>query len=161
MSITRAEQAVCAYFNEHKFVELVVIQQFQRQLEAEDNLSTLGLAMESFVETTCPNCSTAGFARFHFLGRLVHPDCGWTWYATPGMYIGRQFSAAFETGMESAIDATNDSKSKAESFFGGMFGFLVSATSRLMLAAVLIPIQAVLSLTQKKPASTASASGRS
>ena len=89
------------------------------------------------------------------LGRVRHPACGQTWYIRPGTYIGYQFAQIVHTGLRAggSLKAEADRKGDRQGgWMNGIVAFLMAAVFRLALAAVLIPIQIVVTLTQREPA---------
>lgn len=85
------------------------------------------------------------------MGKLKHPECGNSWYVSPKTYISRSFSEGIRFGSEAARDKSGDGllsllKIIVSSVAGGIGGF----TWTLTWGIVLFPIQAIISLSQKK-----------
>ena len=156
MGLTATQREVYAYCDKNDFVSADTIEEFKRRLEEENSVKTLSYALEKFVTGVCPKCGGAGAFKWHFLGKLRHPNCGWSWYVSPGTYIGAQLKGIFRTGMEIGGDVLADSEGKGESggCLGAVFGFIMGVCFRLPFALLMMPIQAIVSLCQKKPGSS-------
>jgi hypothetical protein len=79
------------------------------------------------------------------MGRHKHPDCGFSWYISPGAYPTEQLKGVFRSGMDAGASAKSEAdkeKDKAGGCLGAIFSFLVVA---------------IFSLTQNKPQRSASA----
>lgn len=157
MSLTRAQREVYDYCSRNEFVSAQKIDEFSEALNSEGNINTLSYALEKFRTATCPKCDAGGAFKWHFMGQHRHPQCGFSWYITPGAYAADQFKSVFHSGMSAgaSMSAEADKKGdKAGGCMGAIFGFLFVAVYRLVFGIVMIPIQAIFSLTQKKPEST-------
>lgn len=156
MALTKTQKELYDYCDKNDFVSADTIEEFKKRLEEEGNVKTLSYALEKFVSDICPNCNVPGAFKWHFLGKLTHPACGWSWYAAPGTYIGAQFKGVFRTGMEIGGDMLADSERKGEKggCLGAIFGFIMGVCFRLPFALLMMPIQAIVSLCQKKPGSS-------
>ncbi len=155
MSYTAMQREVVNYCDKNDFISNEIIEHFKQKLKQEDNVHTLIYALSKFVGGSCPKCGESGSFKWHFLGKLVHPKCGLTWYINPGAYIAAQLTAVFRTGVEIGVDAAEpDKKGEGGGFIGGVFGFLMGVSIRLPFALLMIPIQAIVSLTQAKPDQT-------
>lgn len=151
MGLTATEKGVFTYFQNNDFVSLEVIDTFRNKLKEEGNSGILLLAIEKFVKEACPKCGTSGFYKHHFLGKLTHPDCGCSWYMSPGTYIGTQLKSVFRAGRDIGGDMAMDAEKKGEKgIFEMLFGFIMGAAFRLPFAVIMIPIQSIVSLSQKK-----------
>lgn len=130
-----------------------MIRRFGEDLERDGNSQTLGFALEPFIQYVCPKCGSEGMYKWHFLGELRHPDCGWSWYAAVGTYIQRQLGSVFRAGLHTGGGMMDELEKKGES--GGclyaIVGFLFGSLFRLVFALLMIPVQAVVSLMQAKP----------
>lgn len=158
MSLTQTEREFYSYCDSNDFVSADKIEEFRHKLEREGNVNTFSLALEKFTEGSCPNCSATGAFKWHFLGNLRHPNCGYAWYVEPGSYIGAQLRGVVHTGMSAGAGMSDQEKeSKAAGCMAGLLGFMFGAIFRLVFAVVMIPIQAIFSLTQKKPESKSAA----
>lgn len=156
MALTNTEREVYDYCDKNDFVSADTIEEFKKRLEEEGNLYTLKYALEKFIDEACPKCGRTGAFKWHFLGKLNHPDCGWNWYADPGTYIVQQLKGVFRTGAEIGGEMIADSEKKGER--GGclemIFGFILGVCFRLPFALLMMPIQAIVSLSQKNPGSS-------
>lgn len=152
MALTPKQAAFYQFCGAQEFIAPDQLELWRQELEKEGNLQTVGFGLEEFLETACQSCGASGHFRWHFLGRMSHPGCGWSWYADPGTYIVEQFRRSFRAGMEVGADAASDSRGGASGCLGGLFGFLIGSITRLTFAVFLLPVQAVVSLTQAKPA---------
>jgi len=154
MAFTNAEKEVNKYLSENDFVSKEMIDSFHQKLTQVGDASYLKYALEDFVVETCPKCSASGNFKFHFWGKLNHnPGCNCSWYVSPGKYVSTQLAKTFRTGRDIGGDMALDSEKKGESggFVSLIFGFLFGAAFRLSFAAVMIPIQTIVSVIQKKP----------
>jgi hypothetical protein len=157
MGLTQTEREVISYCNSHDFISESILNKLGMKLEQEGNLAFLNIAMEKFREDSCPKCGVDGAFKWHFLGRLKHPDCGWAWYVGPGTYIGKQLKAVLLTGMGIGGQVTEDAEKKGErGCLGAIFGFILGIIIRLPFALLMIPIQAIISIAQRKPESKSS-----
>ncbi|MCK5257292.1 MAG: hypothetical protein KAQ81_14770 [Deltaproteobacteria bacterium] len=155
MGLTATQKEVYAYCDKNDFVSADTIKEFKKRLEEEGNAKTLSYALDKLVTGACPNCNAAGAFKWHFLGKLSHPVCGSSWYVAPGTYMGRQMKGVFRTGIEIGGNIFEDSEKKGESggCLGATFGFILGVCFRLPFALLMMPIQAIVSLCQKKPGS--------
>lgn len=156
MSLTPTEREFYLYCDTNEFIPQSVIENFRRRLERENNLIALSVGLEKFRSDACPNCNAVGAYKWHFLGKLSHPDCGWSWYVGPGAYTGAQLKAVFRTGMNLSAEAYGDAEKKGEKAggcLGAVFSFILGICFRLPFALIMIPIQAIVSLSQNKPES--------
>jgi hypothetical protein len=152
LGLSRTQRELYEYCDKNDFVTAGTIEEFRRRLEQENNIQTLSFALEKFINDTCPNCSATGAFKYHFMGKLRHPHCGWSWYVDPGTYIASQFKAVFRTGAELGGDMIADAEKRGERGCGGaIVGFILGAIIRLPFALVMIPIQLIFSLSQRKP----------
>ena len=151
MALTTTETALYDCCNSNDFIPLAKLQQFQEQLKAEGNLNTLIFALKKFIQGRCPNCQAQGAFKWHFLGALNHPDCGYSWYANPGSYSVKQLKSSLYAGRAIAGHTLKEGWAIAT------LGFVVGVAFRLPLALMLIPIQAVVYLTNRKSSAPASA----
>lgn len=122
------------------------------------------IGLHSFFETSCPMCGEGGHFKGHFLGRLGHPACGSTWYVRPLSYMGKQATAVYHSGLRAGGSVKGEASRKGDRVGGWIQGFLAfyfAAVLRAMLAVVLIPIQATVSLAQQKPKATTKAANGS
>ncbi len=158
MSLTRTEREFFHYCDTHEFIPAEILGEFKERLEREENTVALSVGLEKFRTDICPNCSAAGEYKWHFLGKQNHPDCGWSWYISPGPYLVKQLGDVFKIGLEAAsygYDDVDKQTGKKGGCFGAIGGFvggmLISIAFRLPFALLMIPIQAVISLSQSKP----------
>jgi hypothetical protein len=156
MSLTKTQLEIYQYFASHDFVPPDLIASFRNRLEKDNPTSvrTLSYAMQDFLDDTCPKCKVAGAYKFHFMGKLKHkPGCDWTWYMGPGAYASTQLAKSFRAGMGMGGGMMSDAEKKGES--GGciyaIFGLVFGTLFRLTFAILMIPIQAIVTLTQSKP----------
>lgn len=149
MAFTPTQKELHDLCNRNEYISKEEMASFMKRLEAEGNAYSLKFALEKFLLTECPKCKASGAFKWHFLGKLSHPDCGRSWFVGPCEYIVAQLKAVFRTGGEIAGSAISDAEKKGESGFAGMiFGFLMGVMIRLPFAILMIPIQAVVSLCQ-------------
>jgi len=114
------------------------------------------LLLEKFHPASCPQCGATGVYKWHFLGQLKHPDCGWSWYVNPGEYAKKQLGASFRVGMNIAAEAYSDSERKGEKgagCVGAIFGFFIGLFFRLPFSIAMFLVQPIAYFTQKKPES--------
>jgi hypothetical protein len=104
------------------------------------------------IKTVCPNCGSVGWFEWKFLGKLVHPVCGYTWYAGSGTYALMQIRAAFQAGSRfskywtSGIHGEGAWIAKAVGWF---MGTLLGIGIRLEFGLLMTPIQATVGLCQR------------
>jgi hypothetical protein len=153
VSLTALEKAWYGLCNRNDFIYPEVVRRYRDQLYALGKHVTVTIGLHDFTEAQCPKCTEPGYYKIHFLGQLKHPECGTGWYMGPGGYIGFQFASVFHSGIQAGGSMKEDSDRKGQSggWISGIFGFLFVAILRAALAFVLIPIQAVVSLSQSKP----------
>lgn len=153
MTLTTTQTEVYSYCEQNDYISPTQEESFRQRLEREGNIQTLAFAMEKFISETCPRCGLTGEYKYHFFGRLRHPNCQWSWYVGPGTYIVVQLKGVFRTGMEAGAGMKEEYDKKGErgGWVGAIFGFIFGAIFRLIFAAIMVPIQAVVSLTQSKP----------
>ncbi|MBU1172882.1 MAG: hypothetical protein KKD44_25260 [Proteobacteria bacterium] len=155
MDITKTQHEVFEFFRNHDFVPTETIEDYGARLENEGNEHTLIYVLNDFKLAECPRCGTAGAYKWHFLGKLNHPECGYAWFVTPGNYIGAQIKGVFRTGMDLGGSLGDDADKKGEGAASGclsiVIGFLMGAMFRLPFALAMIPIQALARLGQEKP----------
>jgi hypothetical protein len=152
MGFTQKQKEVHTYCDQHDFIPGEVVEQFTRELEADGNLQTLAFALEDFLEGSCKKCTTVGMFKWHFLGRLQHPACNYSWYVTPGTYVGEQLRRSIRAGMDMGADMHEDTKKKGEpgGWLVAILGFVVGTAFRLTFAIISIPAQLIFSLSQPK-----------
>jgi hypothetical protein len=154
MSLTSTQMEVYRYCDSSDFISPEAIESFKQRLMQEDpeHVGTLSYALEKFVDATCPKCNATGAYKFHFMGSLKHnPGCGWSWYVNPGTYSATQLGKVFHAGMSAGGGIMSESKDKTSGCIGAIFGFIFGSLFRLFFAVLMIPIQAIVSLTQRKP----------
>ena len=103
-----------------------------------------------FVPGGCLVCGTTGMFRWHFLGRLHHPECGRRWLVTPGVYLKRQLTAIFKWSFAGFTTGSDD---KSGGFFMRLIVRLVVVAFflslglfvRLPLAIAIASMQALIS----------------
>jgi hypothetical protein len=149
------EKAWYGLCNNSEFISREVVRRYSELLKASGNTVAIVVGLRDFADSRCPTCAADGQYKIHFLGRLKHPECGTEWYMGPGSYMGFQLASVFHTGIRAGGGMKEDSDRKGErgGWIGGIVGFMMAAVFRLALAVVLIPIQAVVSLSQGKPKS--------
>lgn len=152
MALTPIAKEFWKYCDTHDFISLQIFNDFKNKLEQENNKVAFEVGLEKFLQGSCPNCNTPGAYKWHFMGKLKHPDCGWTWYLGPGKYVAEQLKAVFRAGFGLGSDMHEpDKKGEGGGCLGAIFGFILGFFVRLPFALLMIPIQAVVSLTQQKP----------
>ena len=156
MSLTTTQMEVYRYCDSHDFISSETIESFKQRLmkDGPKHVGTLSYALEKFADSKCPQCKVMGAYKFHFMGNLKHnPGCGWSWYVNPGTYSATQLGKVFHAGMSAGGGMMNEAEKKGDR--GGciyaIFGFIFGSLFRLVFAILMIPIQAIFSLTQRKP----------
>lgn len=152
MALTIAQREVYDYCDKNDFIATDKIKDFSQRLTAEGNIQTLSFALEKFRNDTCPKCNTSGAFKWHFLGKLTHPACSRSWYVGPGTYMAKSIKDIFRTGVEAggATGFEKDKKGESGGFIGFIVGFMFGIAFRAPFTALMIPIQTVVSLSQKK-----------
>ena len=152
MDATTTQKELWSYCNANDFISKEKIADFQQRLNQEGNQNSLNYALEKFEPSICPKCKAEGAYKWHFLGKHTHPACKVSWYVDPGTYIIKSLKAIFKTGIEAGgeMGFTENKKGESGGWIGFIFGFLFGLIFRAMFAAITIPVQAVVSLTQKK-----------
>ena len=147
--------------DKNDFIEKTIVGSFVQRLNAAGKHVAVSIGLHNFNGTQCPRCGASGHFKIHFLGALNHTKCGCKWYMAPGSYIGFQLSSVFHTGIRAGGGMKDDSDRKGErgGWVAGVLGFTMAAVFRLALAVVLIPIQAIVSLSQSKPDRAATVGG--
>mgnify|MGYP000104584392 CR=1 FL=1 len=111
--------------------------------------------------TCCRFCGQEGWFNVQFFGALEHPGCSHgahSWYLNPFAYAVFQIQSVAVVGSHGASFGMNDvGKRESGSWLYGIFGFCFAAGFRLMLALVLIPIQAVVALASSRLQATTAA----
>jgi hypothetical protein len=151
MTLTSTEKELYDYCRNNEFVSAEKIEKYRQRLTEEGNPKSLAYALGNFIPGACTKCDASGMFKWHFLGKLTHPPCSRSWYVPPGTYIGRQMGAVFRAGGEMAGEAISDAEKKGKSGYAdGIFSFIMGAIFRFVFAVLMIPIQAAVSLSQKK-----------
>lgn len=151
MSFTQTQRELHELCGRSVFMSAEQIEAFSSRLKAEGNLASLVFALEKFRPAACPKCKAEGAYKWQFLGKLTHPECNKSWYVDPGTYIGSQLKAVFRTGAEIGGGMASDAEKKGEKgYFEMFFGFVMGMMIRLPFALMMIPVQAVVSLSQSK-----------
>jgi hypothetical protein len=151
MSLTQTEHEIFDYCRRNEFVSSATLEYFVERLNAEGNLQTLSFALEKFRDQTCPNCNAGGAYKWHFMGKHNHPDCGFSWYISPGAYTAEQFKGVFRSGVSAAVYENDQKGDKSGGCLYAILSFMFVSLFRLVFAILMIPIQAIFSLTQSKP----------
>jgi hypothetical protein len=151
MALTSAEKELYDFCRNNEFLPAKTIEAFRQRLTQEGTLNSLVYALEDFIPGACPKCNASGTFKWHFLGKLTHPRCSESWYVPPGTYSVRQLKAVFRTGRNMGGELSLEAGKKGEKGYAEIIiGFLVGAAFRLPFAILMMPIQTVVSLTQKK-----------
>lgn len=152
MALTPTQRGVYEYCNNIDFIPPDKIKEFEQRLTAEGNLSTLSFALEKFTNGTCPKCNSSGAFKWHFLGKLTHPVCSRSWYVSPGTYMVKSIKDIFRTGVDvgGATGFEENKKGESGGFIGFIFGFIFGIAFRAPFVALMVPIQTVVSISQKK-----------
>ena len=153
VSLDDLEKAWYGLCRSSDFIKQDVVVHYREQLSKRRKHAAIVVGLHDFTETRCPKCTAIGFYKIHFLGQLKHPQCGRGWYMGVGGYIGFQLASVFHSGIRAGGSMKEDSDRKGQGggWTAGIVGFFMVAVLRAALAAILIPIQAVLSLSQTKP----------
>ena len=148
-ALTKAWYALC---NSSEFIPEERVAYYRDRLQARGDAAAFAVGLSDFTQSACPKCGASGQYKVHFLGQFKHPTCGTEWYMSPGSYIVFQLASVFHTGIRAggAMKDDRDRNRKGDGWLMGILGFYFAAMFRLILAFVLIPIQAVVSLTQSK-----------
>ena len=148
-ALTKAWYALCS---SSEFIPEERVAYYRGRLQARGDTAAFAVGLSDFTQSACPKCGASGQYKVHFLGQLKHPACNTSWYMGPGGYIGFQLAKIFHTGIKAGGSMAEDRKGqgKADQWMHGILMFLFVAICRAALAVVLIPIQAVVSLTQTK-----------
>jgi hypothetical protein len=150
MDVTATQKELWSYCSANDFISKEKIADFQKRLTKEGKQNSLDYALEEFEPSICPKCNADGAYKWHFLGKHNHPACNVSWYVTPGKYIGRQIKASFRAGRDIGGEAASKESSTGGSIGMMLFGFIIGFCFRLPYSVLLMPVQAVFSLTQKK-----------
>lgn len=157
MSFTSTQLEIYEYCRKADFISSAEIEKFWNRLDQDGHVSTLPTVLEKFLSYSCPNCRAHGAFKWHFLGKLRHPSCNFTWYVGPRTYAVEQLRAVFTLGtsFDATIGTTADKKGvKVVGYMGARFGFILIILLRLSCALLMITIQTPISLTQRKPESS-------
>lgn len=126
----------------------------RRLLETERNTTWMSICRAKWIGSVCPQCGAQGDYRSRFLGKLRHPGCGCSWYMSPGRYLLHQMKLAFNAGGGAATSAASDAERRGGGGTGaGIVAFILGGLARMVIGLCLVPIQAVVSLSQRGPAS--------
>lgn len=144
--------------NSSDFISQADVEYYTAQLSATRNHAAIAVGLSDFAAETCPTCSASGQFKIRFLGRLQHsPGCK-SFYLGPGAYMVFQLGQVFHSGVQAGGGMKDDADRNGDRTGGivnAIFGFLFVAVFRAALAVLLIPIQAVVSLSHSKPATPA------
>lgn len=152
MGLTKTKRAFYDLRQRNDFISVDTLQNFERDLSEEGNSLTFSVGLKEFIMTSCVKCNAPGAFKWHFLGKLRHPDCGWTWYVSPGSYLAGQFRGAFRAGLEAGGDAGADAEKKGKKGYAEtIFTFLFVSFFRLAFGLLMTPVQVIVSLAQSKP----------
>lgn len=156
MAYSKVETEFSNYCENHEFISLSDVNDFKERLEKEDHLSTFSYHIGKFKSTICPKCAAAGFFKWNFLGKFKHTGCGYEWYSDTGTYAKKQMLDVLAFWSEMVFSPFADPKNSFMEKIGiaclmAMLSIFVVVMFRLPLALVMIIIQAIVSLTQKKP----------
>ena len=152
-SLDELDKAWYGLCNGSEFIPAETVSYYREKLFARRKQVAEIIGLSDFSESCCPRCPTAaGHYKIHFLGQLKHPECGTEWYMSPGSYIPFQLASIFHTGARAggAMKSEADRKRDSGGWMQAILVFMVVAISRAMLAVLLIPIQAIVSLSQSK-----------
>jgi len=156
MNLTSTPKELKKYLASTEYLSRETIENFRRNSEQEERQKILSDKLESFIIERCPNCGAYGFYRWHFLGKLKHPDCRWSWYVKTGTYIRAKFKDAFSSVFS---DVKQDVVGSGIAVHKGCFdvisdlAFSIASFFLVILpiTIMLIPIQLFCRLTQPKP----------
>jgi hypothetical protein len=148
------ERSWYRFCDSSEFIPKAVAQDYARRLrEAGANPVAYTIGLHDFYEQSCPKCGAVGHFKGHLFGEVKHPDCETHWYVSPGSYIAHQIAAIYHSGVRAGASMKDDADRKGDKSGGciyAVFGFVFVAVLRAALAVLLIPIQAIVSLTQAK-----------
>jgi hypothetical protein len=149
-----AEKAWYQFCDMSEFISLDIAREFFERLKGTvGSMAAYYVGLHKFYQMDCPSCGVPGYFKAHFLGAVSHPACGARWYVSPGAYIGYQVADVYHSGLRAggAMKHNADRKGDRASIVDGLIGFLFGVVFRGALAAALIPVQAVVSLSQANP----------
>ncbi len=157
IQISDTERAWFRLCDDSEFIPTATAREhWERLKNTGANPTVYMIGLHPFYELSCPHCGATGHYKGRILGRVRHPECGFTWYVRPPHYIRKQLAAAFHSGVRLGGSAKDEAARKGDRVGGWMQGFLVFyfvAAFRLVFAIiVLIPIQTAVSLGQQKSA---------
>jgi len=148
MSFTKLEEKTHAIFEEAEYVPSDVVYELGQALSEEDNEVTLSLILHKFERFECPRCGDEGAFRWHFLGELTHPECGWTGYVSFGHYLKRQVVSSWRVGTDlgGGMISGNDQNDMTTVILGLFFflmGTMIGMCMRLPFAILGLPIHLI------------------
>jgi len=139
--------------DESEFIPKETVDRCRAILHAAHSDVAAIIGLSAFTSHTCPRCGKSGHFRIHFLGRLKHPGaCNWEGYMKTGSYISHQIAQVYHTGIRTAGAIDSQAKKKGESgnWMQNILGFLFVAICRALAAIFLIPLHAIVALSESK-----------
>jgi len=152
MSLTNAEKEILEHLKTNEYVSPSTIENFARKLNEEGQGGELPIMLEEFVETKCPSCGADGRFKWHFLGRLAHPDWRSSWYVHPGQYFKERMKRVLRAGMSFGGSTLEEAKNRGEDggLIGAIFSTIIGIAFMLPFSIAILPIQTIFSLRQEK-----------
>ena len=147
MKTTQTQKEVEDFFYANEYVSPSTIETFKEKLSKESGrkgLKTLSTALKDFANEQCPNCGVAGSYKWHFLGKLHHPDCGFFWYVRHKTYVKHWIKATLKAGVEMG-GATRGGCLDA------LYNLFLTIVIGIPLVIVIVPIRVIVSIKQGRP----------
>lgn len=141
-----------SYDLNQNFVSMDTYNELAKKAEIEGKLDSFNftyLTSTKYKKYKCPKCGTTGFFKVHFLGKLLHQDCGWTGYMDSGQYFLYQLKSAYISGFE-FIMIFQDEKKDGPGLIGFLISLLWGLFVRLPIGILLLIINIILVLTNKQ-----------
>lgn len=150
--ISELKKEILTYFHKKEYISDTEVIEIKNKLKEKKNLTLFYSLFNKYVYHACPNCKSTGFFKWHFWGKLVHPNCDWYWYSNPRAYIRRQFNRFFKMSIDLGVEAANISEKEGKNgVVSGILGFIVGIILSIPIVLTIIPIQAILYFDQRIP----------
>jgi hypothetical protein len=110
--------------NSSEFISKEVADWFIEQLNATGKHVAIVVGLDDFMDASCPQCSSVGQFKIHFLGRLNHPGCRSSYMGTFS-YAAFQLAQVLHTGIRAGGSMKDESDRKGErgGWIHALFGF--------------------------------------